>query len=1284
MRSIAACILLSLQLIADPGAHAVHHIRQHRHTLHAHPQVAHADGNTLDKRGGIANGITLRILPLGASIVYGQTSNDGNGFRYALRNRLVYDSNPVNMIGSVQQGTMTDNECEGWPGYTITQVASKAELSIPSQPNLILLHVGTNDAVQSVDIGNAANRLGSLIDRLFAAIPDVTIIASTLLANGNSVTQANIKTYNSQIPDIIRARQSAGKKLTYVDFSSSYFSVADLGPDGLLIRLQQVTSRWRKSGIVSYAAPTIIRDSLTEGVEGIKVVDAQGWLNSPNTVSGVSDAVSTASGRTCNKVPGASIGPTQTQMGSGSDDGAYHHVGTQVDGFAGFINPSTVNFNNPLPEGVFWADIDGDGIDDYVYVGSNSNYGLGVALSLGGGKFGSYLYYTFSPSCNRPGVRFADMTGDGRDDFCCLGPDGGLLCWQNTKGSDSRSPNWVSMGTVKASEGYPQAQVRLADIDGDGRADYVVFDASTSNIYGWRNGALSNGAPAYWYAMQGVFSGLPAHALSGWRFVDLNGDKKDDLIWVDANGQVISDSDRNGYPMGEKPSACITHGGSGTPVNVTFGTFMGSGRADYALGSIKNGNVYVNRWENHDYGGTMVRGDGARYCDMTGSGSDDYLFIDSTGAITLFENQHNWGYWVPWGVIYSTNRKRQEVHLADFDGDGKCDILLVDKSSGSTTVLQNRFASGKFSFVSLGVVTGSATCTEGYGTDKHDLGVRWNDIDGDGRADFLCVTPDGVVSGYLNKGVNSMINQGMIKHTEGKERKNLRLADINGDGRDDFLFVDMLNGSVTEWQNGGAIPSSGSAFQWNWQDVVSPGGSCRGQCVEFGALYGLGRADYIIVDPSTNKAWTWFNVCPGGLGPTTPNLPSGAPPAPTVGSVQQSSSTVSASRTSTISSPSSTASNTVDNDDNLANDDSPSCDYTLTWNNLDDLGAVADGLDEYCLAIYTLATLITMFDTAYDNYTAVNTDYDSQFGYYVTYMIKLIPSVLDNQFMFDQSSTTEQHHIPVPGPGMNFFSCHNVKSDPQDFPCSDLETLARTSDHLVQAPVVLTLADQDGYNGGLLEAGISPDWTILGDHEIVKEVSEPRAGRKYVYEFEGYPIEDPQVVIPNPKDIVTQGLGDLSELRTSMQATLMDLILGQFFDGDTSDAAEAYSTPVFMLMQATDGMAQAKVLAAQEMQDEKEEAQRKKNFILLIVSVILMFIPIVGEEIAAAAGFATLARAIAIAGEVGNAALGVYDTVNDPSSAVVNILGMLVGVGAIAKVSRDGKGIGDVANLRRE
>ena len=41
--------------------------------------------------------------------------------------------------------------------------------------------------------------------------------------------------------------------------------------------------------------------------------------------------------------------------------------------------------------------------------------------------------------------------------------------------------------------------------------------------------------------------------------------------------------------------------------------------------SIKNGKVFIDRWQNQDHGGTTVRGDGTRYCDMTGDGSDDYV-----------------------------------------------------------------------------------------------------------------------------------------------------------------------------------------------------------------------------------------------------------------------------------------------------------------------------------------------------------------------------------------------------------------------------------------------------------------------------------------------------------------------------------------------------------------------------------------------------------------------------------------------------------------------------------
>ena len=789
---------------------------------------------------------------------------------------------------------MVDNECKAWPGYTIDQVAEKVEGAIPSQPNLVLLHVGTNDAIQNLDMQNAGVRLESLIDGLFETIPGVTVVASTLLPNANSQAQSNIEIYNQKIPDIIQKRQADGKQIVYVDFSSSYFSLSDLSSDG---------THPTDAGYLKMAE---VWD------QGITAADGRGWLSLLR--DDISDVVSGGSNDTCDKVPGTAIGPTQTQMGSGTDDGAYVHASTQIDGFAGFNNPSNVNFDNPFPEGVFWADIDGDGTDDYVYLGSVSNYGVGVALNLGKGKMGEYLWSDFSPVCKRQGIVFADMTGDGRDDFCCIGPDGGVTCWQNTKDVDPRAPKWIAMGTVKQSEGFPQAQVRLADLDGYGRADYIVFSADMKNIYGWRNGALSNSGSAYWYPMQGVFKDLPSHDLSQWHFVDVNGDGKDDLVWINGNGQVTTWINRRGYSVGLGPewvSQGVTHQGSDHPVNVTFGAFTGSGRADYALASIKDGNVYIERWENRGHGGTMVKGDGARYCDMTGSGSDDYIFVDASGSIHFFENEHNWGHWNDRGVIYNGDRPRQEVHIADFDGDSKCDITLVDKASGATRVMLNGYKDGKFSFTDIGIATGRATCTEGYGRNKHDLGVRWHDLTGDGRADLLCVQSDGTVHGFINKGVNDFVDQGVIKDTEGRERANVRFADINGDGRADYLYVNMTDGAVTTWYNDGWSPSAENAFRWNSQGIVSSGGFSRGSAIEFGNLYGLGRADHISVKPSTNEAWTWFNVCPGGEGPAPPSLPSNAPPIPTIIANTQSSVTSTASKTQSDHATSSTTAEVI-------------------------------------------------------------------------------------------------------------------------------------------------------------------------------------------------------------------------------------------------------------------------------------------------------------------------------------------------------------------------------------
>lgn len=68
----------------------------------------------------------LKIMPFGASIVFGEDSTDGNGFRLRLRDMLEANGNTVSYVGTVFHGNMTNNACEAYPGHTIQEVSNLA------------------------------------------------------------------------------------------------------------------------------------------------------------------------------------------------------------------------------------------------------------------------------------------------------------------------------------------------------------------------------------------------------------------------------------------------------------------------------------------------------------------------------------------------------------------------------------------------------------------------------------------------------------------------------------------------------------------------------------------------------------------------------------------------------------------------------------------------------------------------------------------------------------------------------------------------------------------------------------------------------------------------------------------------------------------------------------------------------------------------------------------------------------------------------------------------------
>jgi lysophospholipase L1-like esterase len=152
---------------------------------------------------------TLRILPLGDSITYGLGDEDLGSYRAVLGERLAAAGVEVDFVGSMQSGpTGVDRDNEGHIGWRIEQIAAQADAWMAAhRPDVVLLHIGTNDMRSDAKAVGAADRLSALIDRLLAADPQVRIVAARIVgaqdAKFDGRYQRRIDAYNALIPGVV-------------------------------------------------------------------------------------------------------------------------------------------------------------------------------------------------------------------------------------------------------------------------------------------------------------------------------------------------------------------------------------------------------------------------------------------------------------------------------------------------------------------------------------------------------------------------------------------------------------------------------------------------------------------------------------------------------------------------------------------------------------------------------------------------------------------------------------------------------------------------------------------------------------------------------------------------------------------------------------------------------------------------------------------------------------------------------------------------------------------------
>lgn len=107
-------------------------------------------------------------------------------------------------------------------------------------------------------------------------------------------------------------------------------------------------------------------------------------------------------------------------------------------------------------------------------------------------------------------------------------------------------------------------------------------------------------------------------------------------------------------------------------------------------------------WSNAGFGGTRMKADGDKYCNMVGhaDGREDYVWTYSSGEMLLYANlgktyvTEEESFWNPVGTIWTPPYKmdRRDIHLVDWDGDGDCDIVYVDPDrNNAMTVFINNY-----------------------------------------------------------------------------------------------------------------------------------------------------------------------------------------------------------------------------------------------------------------------------------------------------------------------------------------------------------------------------------------------------------------------------------------------------------------------------------------------------------------------------------------------------------------------------------------------------------------
>ena len=169
----------------------------------------------------LAEQAPLRIMPLGNSITQGTVGS----YRRLLWLALKKEGMNVDFVGSVNRtysnATQTpdfDTDHEGHWGWLADEVLAKIDgWAASAKPDIVLLHLGTNDIGSGQDVGETVEEVAQIIERLRKRNSGVHVLLAAIIPLAYDGATEPIRRFNANLAVLAQKLNSTTSRVLLVD-----------------------------------------------------------------------------------------------------------------------------------------------------------------------------------------------------------------------------------------------------------------------------------------------------------------------------------------------------------------------------------------------------------------------------------------------------------------------------------------------------------------------------------------------------------------------------------------------------------------------------------------------------------------------------------------------------------------------------------------------------------------------------------------------------------------------------------------------------------------------------------------------------------------------------------------------------------------------------------------------------------------------------------------------------------------------------------------------------------